>query len=97
MLDLIEAGVPQLTRNLAVNLRGRVIQRQVGQSLIKRPSLDRTRQTEVGDRIRERGQEYGTTTNRPRRCGWLDLVAVRYSAMISGATKLAVMLCNGCT
>jgi adenylosuccinate synthase len=52
-----------------------------------------TEQTnEVGDRIRERGHEYGTTTGRPRRCGWLDLVAARYSAMISGATGLACML-----
>ena len=46
----------------------------------------------IGDRIRERGHEYGTTTNRPRRCGWLDLVAVRYSAMICGATGLTCML-----
>jgi len=47
---------------------------------------------EIGERIRERGQEYGTTTGRPRRCGWLDLVALRYSAMICGVTGLAVML-----
>ncbi|MCK4873205.1 MAG: adenylosuccinate synthase [Phycisphaerales bacterium] len=47
---------------------------------------------QIGNRLRERGHEYGTTTGRPRRCGWLDLVAVRYSAMISGATSLAVML-----
>ena len=47
---------------------------------------------ELGDRIRQRGHEYGTTTNRPRRCGWLDLVAVRYSAMICGTTALACML-----
>jgi len=46
----------------------------------------------IGDRIRRRGHEYGTTTNRPRRCGWLDLVAVRYSAMICGTTGLACML-----
>ena len=47
---------------------------------------------DVGNRIRERGHEYGTTTGRPRRCGWLDLVAVRYSAMICGATSIACML-----
>jgi len=47
---------------------------------------------EAGERIRKRGHEYGTTTGRPRRCGWLDLVAVRYSAMICGCTSLAVML-----
>ena len=46
----------------------------------------------TGERIRERGNEYGTTTGRPRRCGWLDLVAVRYSAMICGATCIACML-----
>jgi adenylosuccinate synthase len=46
----------------------------------------------LGDRIRERGKEYGTTTGRPRRCGWLDLVAIRYSAMICGVTSLACML-----
>ncbi len=46
----------------------------------------------TGDRIRERGREYGTTTGRPRRVGWLDLVAVRYSAMLNGTTKLAIML-----
>jgi adenylosuccinate synthase len=46
----------------------------------------------TGQRIRDRGNEYGTTTKRPRRCGWLDLVAVRYSAMICGVTSLACML-----
>lgn len=47
---------------------------------------------ETGNTIRERGREYGTTTGRPRRCGWLDLVAVRYAAMINGASRLAIML-----
>lgn len=47
---------------------------------------------EVGDRIRQAGNEYGTTTGRPRRCGWLDLVAIRYTAMINGVTELAIML-----
>lgn len=47
---------------------------------------------DTGNRIRERGREYGTTTGRPRRVGWLDLVAVRYSAMLNGVTSLAVML-----
>ena len=49
-------------------------------------------ENEIGHRIRKRGHEYGTTTGRPRRCGWLDLVAVRYSAMICGVTGLACML-----
>ncbi len=47
---------------------------------------------DTGSKIRERGREYGTTTGRPRRVGWLDLVAVRYTAKLSGATGLAVML-----
>jgi adenylosuccinate synthase len=47
---------------------------------------------EVGARIRERGREYGTTTGRPRRCGYLDLVALRYTARLSGVHSLAVMM-----
>ncbi|MEX2212553.1 MAG: adenylosuccinate synthase [Phycisphaeraceae bacterium] len=47
---------------------------------------------ETGSRIREVGREYGTTTGRPRRCGWLDLVSVKYTAMISGATGIGLML-----
>ncbi|MBL8762821.1 MAG: adenylosuccinate synthase [Phycisphaerae bacterium] len=49
-------------------------------------------QGDVAHRIRERGREYGTTTGRPRRVGWLDLVAVRYSAMINGVNALVVTL-----
>ena len=45
----------------------------------------------VGDRIRERGQEYGTTTGRPRRCGWFDAVAARYAVRISGVTQMALL------
>ena len=47
---------------------------------------------EVGQGIRERGREFGTTTGRPRRVGWLDLVAVRYAVMICGATGVACTL-----
>lgn len=43
-----------------------------------------------GEYIQKNGHEYGTTTNRPRRCGWLDLVVVKYSCMISDVTKLAI-------
>jgi len=42
----------------------------------------------LGDMIRERGAEYGTTTGRPRRCGWLDGVALRYSSLVNGLTDL---------
>ncbi len=46
----------------------------------------------TADGIRQRGREFGTTTGRPRRVGWLDLVAVRYSAMINGTTGLCLTL-----
>jgi adenylosuccinate synthase len=46
----------------------------------------------VGERIRRTGREYGTVTGRPRRCGWFDAVAARYTAALSGADELAVML-----
>lgn len=45
---------------------------------------------EIGDTIRELGHEYGTTTGRPRRCGWLDLVMLKYSARINGLTGLCI-------
>ncbi len=45
---------------------------------------------DVGKHLVEKGHEFGTTTNRPRRCGWLDLVVVNHSCMISGITKLAI-------
>jgi adenylosuccinate synthase len=45
---------------------------------------------ELGERLREAGGEYGTTTGRPRRTGWLDLVALRYAARVNGLTALAI-------
>ncbi|WP_417384295.1 adenylosuccinate synthase [Gimesia sp.] len=47
---------------------------------------------EIGQRIRDVGNEYGTVTGRPRRCGWFDAVATRYGANISGVDCIAVML-----
>ncbi|MGC9396093.1 MAG: adenylosuccinate synthase [Anaerolineae bacterium] len=44
----------------------------------------------LGERIREFGHEYGTTTGRPRRCGWLDAVILRYAAQVNGLTDIAV-------
>jgi adenylosuccinate synthase len=43
---------------------------------------------EEGDRLRDLGKEFGATTGRPRRCGWLDLVALKYSLMLNGVTQL---------
>ena len=46
----------------------------------------------TGQHIRDRGNEYGTVTKRPRRCGWFDAVAVRYAARLGGVDVLSVML-----
>jgi adenylosuccinate synthase len=45
---------------------------------------------EIGERIRKAGNEFGTTTGRPRRCGWLDLPIVRYAARVNGLDELAL-------
>ncbi len=46
----------------------------------------------TGDHIRQKGKEFGTTTGRPRRCGWFDAVAVRYTARLSGVDRLSLMM-----
>ena len=45
----------------------------------------------TGEKIREIGHEFGATTGRERRCGWIDLPALKYSVMINGVTRLAMM------
>lgn len=46
---------------------------------------------EEGERMRKSGNEFGSTTGRPRRCGWIDLPALKYSIMINGVTQLLMM------
>lgn len=46
---------------------------------------------EVGESMRQKGNEFGSTTGRPRRCGWIDLVALKYSIMLNGVTQLIMM------
>jgi len=58
---------------------------RVGEGPLPTELFDKT-----GEHLQQKGHEYGTTTSRPRRCGWLDLVVVRHSCMISGVTKLAI-------
>jgi adenylosuccinate synthase len=58
---------------------------RVGAGVFPTELLDGT-----GDYIRERGHEYGTTTGRPRRCGWLDTVILRYSVRVNGLSCLAL-------
>jgi adenylosuccinate synthase len=45
---------------------------------------------ETGEALRDKGGEYGTTTNRPRRCGWLDLVVLRYAIRVNGLTEICL-------
>jgi adenylosuccinate synthase len=46
---------------------------------------------ETGQSLRDKGNEYGSTTGRPRRCGWLDLPALKYAIMLNGVTRLLMM------
>ncbi len=46
---------------------------------------------ETGERLRQLGHEFGAVTGRPRRCGWIDLVALRYAVMLNGVTQLIMM------
>lgn len=46
---------------------------------------------ELGEKIRQEGHEFGSTTGRPRRCGWIDLVALKFALRINGVTSLALM------
>ena len=47
-------------------------------------------ENEIGERLRKTGGEYGATTGRPRRCGWLDFVSLRYSIRVNGIQKIAI-------
>ncbi len=58
---------------------------RVGAGVFPTELLDST-----GDYIRERGHEYGTTTGRPRRCGWLDTVILRYAVRVNGLSCLSL-------
>jgi len=46
----------------------------------------------TGQHLRDKGNEYGTVTRRPRRCGWFDAVGVRYTARLGGVDSIAIML-----
>lgn len=78
------AGPRSIERIIGV---GKAYSTRVGAGIFPTELLD-----ETGEYIRERGHEYGTTTGRPRRCGWLDTVAIRFSAMVNGMTGLSLTL-----
>ena len=48
-------------------------------------------ENETGELLRKKGSEFGATTGRPRRCGWLDIPALKYSIMLNGVTQLIMM------
>jgi len=81
---IIGAGVGPTKVNRVVGVVKAYTSR-VGEGPFPTELLDAT-----GDLIREKGHEYGTTTGRPRRIGWLDLVMVRFACRVSGITDLAV-------
>jgi len=81
---IIGAGVGPTKVNRVVGVVKAYTSR-VGEGPFPTELLDAT-----GDIIREKGHEYGTTTGRPRRIGWLDLVMVRFACRVSGITDLAV-------
>ena len=56
----------------------------------QRTDADRTASAAEGDRLRDAGQEYGTTTGRPRRCGWFDSVAGRYTIRLNGCHSISL-------
>lgn len=58
---------------------------RVGEGPLPTELFDKT-----GEYLQQKGHEFGTTTSRPRRCGWLDLVVLQHSTMISGVTQLAI-------
>jgi adenylosuccinate synthase len=47
-------------------------------------------ENETGEELRKIGSEFGATTGRPRRCGWIDLVALNFACMINGVTKIVM-------
>lgn len=83
---IVGAGIPPRALENVIGVT-KAYTTRVGDGPFPTELFDKT-----GERIREAGHEYGSTTGRPRRCGWLDLVAVKYSARLNGVTHLALTL-----
>jgi len=79
------SGVPPATVNTYIGVV-KAYTTRVGQG-----PFPTEQDNEIGDRIRHAGQEFGTTTGRPRRCGWFDAVAGRYGVQLGGINNIAVM------
>jgi len=88
----------------SIGLATPVVERRLGvvkayQTRVGQGPFPTELQDEIGAGLQTRGGEFGVTTGRPRRCGWLDLVALRYAVQLNGATELAltkVDVLSGC-
>jgi len=81
--------------SIATGLQQKDIQRVIGvtkayQTRVGSGPMPTELANETGDKLRELGNEYGATTGRPRRCGWLDLPALRYSLQVGGVNTIAL-------
>ncbi len=103
MLDLDHGTFPYVTSSnasavglsAATGLPARAVQRWIGvakaySTRVGSGPFPSEQDNETGNYIREKGHEYGTTTGRPRRCGWFDAVAVSYAIQIGGITEIAL-------
>jgi adenylosuccinate synthase len=82
----VGAGIPPSCLNEVIGVT-KAYTTRVGDGPMPTELLD-----ETGEALRQAGHEYGATTGRPRRCGWLDLVAVKYSASLNGIDGLALTM-----
>jgi len=105
LLDLDHGTYPYVTSSsclptsgmAALGLSPRYLDRIIGitksyQTRVGKGPFPTKQDNEIGEKIRQRGNEYGSTTGRPRDCGWLDLVALKYAVRVSGATELTMTL-----
>lgn len=103
LLDLDRGGYPYVTSshpgiagfNLATGIPPKEVARVIAvtkayTTRVGEGPLPTELDNEVGEEIRSRGNEYGGTTGRPRRCGWLDIPALRYGARVRGVDSLAL-------
>jgi len=92
----VTSSHPGLTGfSIATGLQQNDIQRVIGvtkayQTRVGEGPMPTELLGEVGEKLRELGNEYGATTGRPRRCGWLDLPALRYSLQVGGVNSIAL-------
>ena len=88
LLDAVEAG----RHLLFEGAQGAMLDVKAYSTRVGGGPLPTEQDNATGQRLRDRGNEYGTVTRRPRRCGWFDAVATRYTTRLSGVDEIAIML-----